>query len=226
MTVQTLYEITQTRQNAYSFLASIFLLEPRKETILDVQYELNHFLNNNEKLTVLMSLPDEVESLCQEYYDLFFVPSSGIYIPPFESALKRYQPYKKNAYGQLFSDDALHVQSCYEAVGFIPNQLEIFKPLKELSFPDHIGFELAFMGLLCANELSMFDDAEKAQKWRDLQYHFLSNHLCKWITNFALALKNNTSGFYNKAGVATQNWIFEDLENLKEKTNQKGGKYA
>ncbi len=211
------------RQNAYSFLAGLFLLEPNLENIVEVQRLLNSFLSEDEQLEQLITEPEEVDDLSQEYYDLFFVPSSGTYIPPFESTLKNYNPKKKKPYGRLFDKEALEVQAYYEAVGFVPWELDIFPPLKSIKFPDHIGYELAFMSLLCANERACGENGDKAAQWRNLQHQFLSEHLGKWIGNFARALEHNTEGFYQKAGIAARNWVCDDLEHLAETVIQSKG---
>ena len=212
-----------TRQNAYSFLASLFLLEPKQENIVEVQEELNQFLSEQDQIEVFVTQPEEVDNLTQEFYDLFFVPSSGAYVPPFESTLKNYRSKEKKPYGRLFSKDAVHVQSCYETVGFIPWKMKIFEPLRNVKFPDHIGYELAFMAVLCANEWASREDEEKALQWKNLQHQFLSEHLSKWIDNFAQAMENNAQGFYQKAGMAARNLVLEDLEILTETVFQAKG---
>ena len=72
-----------TRQNAYSFLASLFLLEPKQENIVEVQEELNQFLSEQDQIEVFVTQPEEVDNLTQEFYDLFFVPSLRVICPSF-----------------------------------------------------------------------------------------------------------------------------------------------
>lgn len=224
ITAYPLQEI-EARLHGYSFLASLFLTEPDHKTISEVQTQLKELLPEGEHLNVVKMTNDDVDDLRQLFYDLFFVPSSGVYVPPFESALKNYQPNKKKSYGNLFAKEATHVQSCYEAVGFVPWEMNIFQPIKDVRFPDHIGFELAFMALLCANEMESYGDEKISSQWETLQYQFLSDHLGKWITNFSLAMKNNQAGFYEKAGLAAENWVLDDLHNLEMKMERKRGEY-
>ncbi|QED46027.1 TorD/DmsD family molecular chaperone [Cytobacillus dafuensis] len=224
MNLTTNDQETLARQNTYGFLASLFLQEPEKENIEEIQQKLNDLINNMDQ--VLITSSEEVDDLIQEYYDLFFVPSSGQYVPPFESALRNYQPKKKKPYGKLFSNDAIHVQSCYDAVGFKPWKLKIFKPLEDVKFPDHIGFELAFMSVLCANEFASRNEEDKAFQWQMLEYEFLSEHLSEWIGNFSLAISNNSAGFYHKCASATHKVVLEDLKILEELANQKRGELS
>lgn len=222
MIINTIYE-AKTRENVYTFLASLFLLEPNQENIITLQKQLNELLEEKEKIKRFIQTEEEVLELCQEYYDLFFVPSSGCYVPPFEAALKNYQPGKKKPFSQLYNKDTVHVQSCYDVVGFNPWKLNIFQPLKDVKFPDHIGFELAFMALLCANDAKSNQELEDNYNWKRLQHQFLAEHLSQWAKNFSLAVKDNSRGFYEKATVAIMNWIFEDLENLEVIVNRKRG---
>ena len=101
--------------------------------------------------------------------------------------------------------------------------MKIFEPLRNVKFPDHIGYELAFMAVLCANEWASREDEEKALQWKNLQHQFLSEHLSKWIDNFAQAMENNAQGFYQKAGMAARNLVLEDLEILTETVFQAKG---
>lgn len=224
MNLTTNDQETLARQNTYGFLASLFLQEPEKDKIEEIGQKLNDLINDMDQVMITSS--EEVDDLIQEYYDLFFVPSSGQYVPPFESALRNYQPKKKKPYGKLFSNDAVHVQSCYDAVGFEPWKLKIFKPLKDVKFPDHIGFELAFMSVLCANEFASRNEEDKAFQWQMLEYEFLSEHLSKWIGNFSLAISNNTDGFYHKCASATHKVVLEDLKILEELAKQKRGELS
>ena len=81
--MNNIHEQIITRQNTYSFLASLFLLEPKQENIVEVQQELNQFLSEQDQLEVFITQPEEVDNLTQEFYDLFFVPSSNVICPSF-----------------------------------------------------------------------------------------------------------------------------------------------
>jgi len=218
MTNTQAIESAQSRMQIYTALAEIFLQLPILENIKDQASLINALLNEDENEAVVDNY-GAIEAIKQEYYDLFFVPMSGLYIPPYESALLEYNVAKKRPYGQLFGSAARHVQACYEDVGFNYQELNIFEPLKDITFPDHIGFELAFMGLLCLAEKSALEKEEEAglteaKGWVELQSQFLDEHLSKWVSNLAKAIKNNSNGFYAKAALATASWIDEELSYL------------
>lgn len=222
---KTIVSDANIRQENYSFLASLFLLEPREEKIDEIEQLLNLILNKKDVVTEY-SKQNEVKNITQEFYDLFFIPVSGKYVPPFESALRNYRPMEKKPYGQLYGIDALHVQSCYDAVGFDPWKLKMFGPLKQIRFPDHIGYELAFMAVLCASEHRSRGNKEIVDQWQGLQYEFLADHLGKWIENFSAAVANNTVGFYEKCAKAACKIVLEDLKILEEKfTVSRGGEH-
>ncbi|SDF42189.1 TorD/DmsD family molecular chaperone [Sporolituus thermophilus] len=137
-----------------------------------------------ERSAAAASSASALQALQQEYYDHFFVPCSGKYVPPFESAIK---------YNTLWSEDAVHCAACYETLGFEPRSLEIFPPLKEVAVPDHIGFQLAFMAFLTKGE--SVAEAE-SEGWQGLQSQFLREHLLSWLPDYAAALAKTGGEFY------------------------------
>ena len=84
----------------------------------------------------------------------FFVPTSGRYVPPYESAFLGYDRAKPGRFGKLNGAPAGHVRSCWERTGFDPGKLTIFEPLRASFLPDHVGLEMAFMAFLCRAEKS------------------------------------------------------------------------
>lgn len=226
----TLLQTVNSRQQIYSFLANIFLQEPVADHLLTLQQTLKSILTESGEKNLSLAVDiDEVhhmnmENLRQEYYDCFFVPMSGKYVPPYESALRSYKPGKKKPYGFLNGPEAAHVASCYAAVGFVPSKLDMFSPWKEIQFPDHIGFELAFMATLCDAEIRAFKTmgAEGSESWERLQVSFLKEHLHKWLGNFAYALHELAPGYYAQAAQVAEKWVLLDLEAL-DKGGNSGG---
>lgn len=214
--------LAATKENIYSFLASIFLQEPdslswpdQAQTLSKILQELGHGpLNYGEVIPEQLSI--HVENLRQEFYDCFFVPMSGRYVPPYESALLNYQPGKAKPYGSLSSPESHHVAKCYATTGFVPNQLNVFTPLKELPFPDHAGFELAFMAMLARAEKESWNDGhpEQAVRWKDWSSRFLQEHLINWWPNFTQALEAMAPGYYAQVAKVVHLWLMSELEIL------------
>ena len=218
-----------SRESFYTYLAGIFLQEPsvdlwplQRQALAEYLKESGIEINFGE--TILEDAPSIVEKLRQEYYDCFFVPMSGKYVPPYESALLGYNAQKSKSFGPLNSNEANHVDQCYEVVGFNPRELNMFAPLKEIQFPDHAGFELIFMAMLCGAEKAAWerDNPSQAKEWASLQFQFLQEHLAKWWPNFVLALEKMAPGFYALAAKAGEIWIQSELDDFHNELNQGG----
>lgn len=173
------------RAKAYEFLAEIFLQEPDKEGIT----RLKSWAHGNEQ--ALLSLLEKIEAqdqeltvLCQEYYDLFFVPVSGRFVPPFESAVRNAlrKDGEKTKFGRLLGDETALVDALYRQTEFFPGRLPVFDPLKQLNVPDHLGFELAYMAYLCRLEEERVVKGLQTGPIRMLEEQFLGSHLNQWLS--------------------------------------------
>lgn len=195
-------DICRSRKELYDFLAYYFLNVPTKANLKKIykQKGLLRELADDETL-----FPDNYQSMkldthVQEYYDRFFVTSSSIYVPPFEYAIRnKQQSGEAVKYGMLNNNGSFHVQDCYQAVGFNPNMLNMFKPLQAIKFPDHYAFEISFMAYLVSAEQICFteNDPSKAYRWRLLQRQFIMEHLGQWIGDFATLAKEKKRGLYS-----------------------------
>ena len=198
------------RTDVYSFLASIFLQEPNEQTLHKqlrlLQIELKYPLADRTMM----------EKIKQEFFDCFFVPVSASYTPPYESALLNYD--EKRQFGYLTGPATQEVLAFYQGVQFDPLELSVFEPLKEVSLPDHVGFELAYMAYLCQQE----DAAQKrgaasaATMWAVWQKEFLSQHLARWLPKLAKALADRQAEFYATAAEFAASWVNADLGELSE----------
>lgn len=209
------------RQKVYSFLAEIFLQEPNVKRWPEQLWALEEFINETDETPEFRDLIPEnvgkaVEKVQQEFYDCFFVPMSGQYVPPFESALQHFKPGVKRPFGSLNSPEGDHVAKCYAAVGFNPWELNIFAPLREVRLPDHIGFELAFMAMLCTSEISAGENnqLEEVLKWQETEKQFLKEHLVLWVPQFTQAMDEIASGYYAEAAKAVEQWVKSEWEDL------------
>lgn len=85
-------------------------------------------------------LSDEVVELAlKDWNELFFVPSSGRYMPPLESV------FREERLGGPLTAGA---RAAYQASGFDPRELDMDPLWKSSLHPDHLGVELAFVSAL------------------------------------------------------------------------------
>lgn len=216
---------TDFRLKTYSLLAEIFLQEPTLNRWPEHYRAISELLQERGEVPFFAGHipefgPSVIEKVQQEFYDRFFVPRSERYIPPFESALLNYKPGVKKSFGYLNSPEGNHVAQCYAALGFYPWELNIFAPLREIHMPDHIGFELSFMAMLCVAEYEAQkkNQLENVRKWQETESEFLLGHLTQWITQFSQALQERAPGFYADAAKVTEHWINDDSEALIQST--------
>jgi len=157
-------------------------------------------------------LRDSLDAITQEYYDLFFVPSSARYVPPFESAA-----ISKVLWGR----ETIHCAECYKAVSFDPFGLDIFPPLKEQGVPDHIGLQLAFSAFLTKMDAESKASPESAL-WRNLELQFLQEHLLNWVPSYAEALKKRSDTFYSALTAALADFLAMDALALQHIQRKRG----
>lgn len=211
--------ICENRKNIYELLSYCLLNSPREETLegmLKGQEVLHGLLDESEEKFQIRL--EDLKSYEQEYYDRFFVPGSESFVPPYESAIRnRSKGDKKVKYGKLDGKETFHVKACYEMVAFKPSDLNMFKPLKDIQYPDHIAYQMAFMTYLVALEEGSLkvEDKDKASKWRNLQEEFLRDHLCRWIQDFAALSEEKNKGLYSYWLKLAAAWVREDSQDLK-----------
>jgi len=213
--------LATSRQKVYSFIAEIFLQEPSSARWVEQRQALAELLREAGETPSFGDLIPEdvlkaVEKVRQEFYDCFFVPMSGHYVPPFESALRNYKTGVQKPFGSLNSLEGNHVTECYAKVGFHPWGLNVFGPLKEIRLPDHIGFELSFMAILCASEILAWENEqmENVQRWQTVQRQFLKEHLMEWLPQFSQAMQEIAPGYYAEAAKVAEQWVRSDCDDL------------
>lgn len=101
-----------------------------------------HFLSGVER--------KDLGQVRQEFFDLFFVPVSGSYCPPFAETARA-------GHGT----DNKRVARFFQEAGFIPALLPGLPPyLKNLGRSDHIGFELGFLATVLEAAAVTLDNGE------------------------------------------------------------------
>lgn len=220
------FEATE-RSMVYEIFAAAYLQLPTRESIkgfLDFVTEFSRLypiieftdfvalvVKRNEMIAGNEN-DDVLDVLRQEYYDHLFVPSSGNYVPPFESVVKN---------NSLWGAETLHCAECYDSLGFDPCQLDMFPPLKEVKIPDHIGYQLAFMAFMARGE-SQAETEEQAERWRSLQYQFLWEHLVSWLPGYADAVSRIGSPYYAGLAALLAKYVGTDITVLAESQRMRG----
>lgn len=211
-------DLFKNRIKIYKLLAYGYLNKPSQEFLQSLDHTKPFFQEMiNTKIPNYKE--DDLENIAQEYYDRFFVPKSGIYVPPFESAIvNRTYDGLQVKYGRLDSNETIHVKTCYEMVNFKPDKLKMFEPLRYISFPDHIAYELAFIAYLCESHYYALCKGEKENifRWNNLQKQFLQEHLLKWIRDYSSLTKSIKEGFYSYLTEISASWVEFDLYFLDE----------
>lgn len=206
---------TAHRAGAYEFLAGIFLKKPSPEILS----ELNAWAQTSgdsqiqSLLTKILKKDPCLENLEQEYYDLFFVPVSGRFVPPFESAITGAlrEEGKTTKFGSFWGTETVEIAHLYERTGFQPNQLVIFGPLRELNLLDHLGFELSFMAYLCRLQEEQENLGLAISGLQQLQKSVLTQHLNRCLPLFVKDLERvDQSGYYLYFAKLTQTLCEEE----------------
>lgn len=210
--------VAEKRLEIYEFLSYSYLNIPSNE-LLDLIQKSSNDLRNLTGTSLDFMEGKDIDYFIQEYYDRFFVPTSKLFVPPYESAIRNKKNKKgKVVYGKLDSEETFHVKACYEMVDFKVEELNGFKPLKENHFPDHIAFEMSFLTYLISLEKSSLEkeDNLRARQWRKLQKDFLADHISKWIREYARLSNEKGVGLYSYLSNIAANWTDMDLEYLIE----------
>ncbi len=186
------------RADAYKLLAECYYLpdETLLKTLEDFGKTYGGFFS---QVVRNAPKPDDLERHKVDYSRLFLGPFK-LLAPPYGAV------YLEN--GKFMSYSTLVVRDLYEQEG-----LDIV--LKDS--PDHISVELEFMYFLALKETKAREnsDLEEATRLYDKQTSFLQIHLGRWIRPFAHNIeKNAQTEFYKALGLATKNFVLEDLGRL------------
>lgn len=223
-------ENAMDRARGYEVLAEVFLKEPLPEEMEGLKVWTDS--GSTEKLLELKVILEKIQSddpelinLTQEYYDLFFVPVSGRFIPPFESTIRgaKREKGKKIKYGAYWGMQTHQLAALYEKVGFDPGALEIFEPLKETKMPDHLGLELLFIAYLCRLEDKAVKSGQEITGLRQLQNRMLNDHLLGWLPQFTTELvRLESSGYYSYFALLALELCREESKSLNETFERSG----
>ncbi|WP_243359715.1 molecular chaperone TorD family protein [Fundidesulfovibrio terrae] len=121
--------------------------------------------------------PGELALAREDWNELFFVPSSGRYLPPLESA------FREKRLGGPHAADAL---AAYRAAGFDPARLDVDQLWRPAPPPDHLGVELAFVSALIGSASRRPETAEGLLASAAL---FHAAHVAPWAGDYGMELE-------------------------------------
>ncbi len=153
-------------------LSNMYLCKPDRETLAKWRTLLSEDIPNilldlkNAVNKVDMACNKEFEDLLWEYTRLFIGPYK-LPCPPWESV---YTSPKRLLMQEAYDE----VRSYYNKVGLTINDQEIMA--------DHIGAELNFLAVLLRKASN---EPTKQLYYRDLAKKFVTEHIMKWIPQFA-----------------------------------------
>lgn len=181
MEIKNLLEL---RVFAYDVLRRVFLTEPTKELIVQLQNgvidsfpfkEENRFLKEGVKQ--VQTYFDTFE-LAEDYDDLHW-DYTRMFIGPYKLPVPIWESAYVNKDGLLFQEETLRVRRFYLKNNFISLQ-------HGREADDHLGLELDFMYQLSKLLIDLIKEEKLSHFHRILidQKYFLKEHLLKWTPQF------------------------------------------
>ena len=144
--------------------------------------------------------PGRVSGALRAEYQRLFVGPYHLEAPPYESC------YRDGA-GMVMGQAAVEVRRSYAEAG-----IALHPDVRDL--PDHIAFELRFLGLLARDEGRLWRAGRRADlaACLDHQARFLADHLAGWVGPFAQRVREaDRSRFYARLAAATAALVAADL---------------
>jgi TorA maturation chaperone TorD len=138
--------------------------------------------------------------------DRLLLDYTRLFLGPLEIRAKPYGSVWLEADGGLMQESTAAVQALYEEGGF-----EIAGDFREL--PDHVAAELEFLYLLIhrRNQAQQSADAAALANVEGLRRRFLAQHLGRWISPFATAVKTGAQEpFYRELADLTERFVAEE----------------
>ena len=180
---------------AYGLLGSMYLCKPDRETLSSwkallseaVPDILSDLKNALDKIDIASD--SELEDLLWEYTRLFIGPYK-LPCPPWESVYT--------------SPKRLMMQEAYDEVRDYYNKAELTINNQGI-MADHIGAELNFLAVVLQKANS---DPEKEQYYRNLAKGFLTEHIIKWVPQFARDMEDAADlPFYKTLAKVTRSMV-------------------
>jgi TorA maturation chaperone TorD len=182
-------EECQAWAQLFGLAAALYLREPTVEqarNCLAVGQALAKHLPDESFVHLLTRVSiEDIAEVKQEFFDLFFVPVSGSYCPPFGEIA-----------GPGHNVDNGGVARVFQETGFIPAVLPgLPSYLRSLGRPDYIGFELAFLATIWG-AAALSPDNTEAKGLYETGLFFHGNYLASWAADFGRKVAETAQSNY------------------------------
>jgi TorA maturation chaperone TorD len=144
-------------------------------------------------------VPEHISSLSREFNQLFMIPGSK-YLIPYES---HHHQESADFPGTILSKE---VGLIYQKAGFVLDR-------HNMEFPDYIGNELAFAGIMLKKASKKETQDNSLATYYQLYLEFLKDHLSMWIPAFSQRLQQKSSSVYFKTWAIFLNQFIKKEQN-------------
>ncbi len=187
-------EQSLARARIYDVLASLYLNQPDAELVAAFGAVAGALAQSAGLTDIALPIAEDVAALQADYNALFFVPVSGRYLPPYESAQRA---------RRLWGPITHQVADFYASVGFDPARLRMDEHWQRLDAPDHIGVELA-----CLSALWQTRAAAPAPEITGAIDFFTREHIRRWLPAYGDQLAQNAeTSLYRLLGRLTRAFV-------------------
>jgi TorA maturation chaperone TorD len=198
----------KSRRDFYYFLSWLYLEGPSQELVEDLihgKFQLEYRNREIEEgVKLLRKWAEGMGDVREGYLDaqdefarLFIGPGKPL-VSPYQSVYEEGTPYGKAT---------LRMKEIYA-------EAEVSKGSGVKEPEDHIGMELAFMGLLC-NRISSLVDKSEILKNLHTQKKFLNEQMLKWVPKFCEdILKSERASFYRGVAMLTLGFLEEEKRSI------------
>jgi putative dimethyl sulfoxide reductase chaperone len=168
----------------FELAAGMYLCDPQPELLSFLKEQMGREIENDSSSLGAAAFQFhtqeplwELEVVRQDYYDLFFVPVSGRYLPPYESARLE---------GRLGGARTRQVNWFYQESGFKSSCLKSSPAWGMNLAPDHIGLEMGFAAILM-EKIERGSPLERTQAGAAFE-SFMDQHLSLWAGSYGCDL--------------------------------------
>lgn len=193
---------------AYEVLAEALLNVPSERVLSDVRLVAQAM--GRAEFDQYQAAPE----LEQRYYDRFFVPTGGVFVPLSESRFSNVdETADRIAYGPEANNGTDHVTACYRQVGFEYRALAGYDLAVQRLRPDSLASELAFLAYV--HTVGCVQDATgELNAWDRFALQFLREHT-GWMTTAAQVMAR-TDDLYARLCVLAVDVCAADRAQLEE----------
>ena len=222
-TANQLSEQAWSRVKLYQLLATVYIKPPDPDFLKLLAGWVSSLIKNKDYFKLLPEQMKRSLSLLdgffqkaggeswEEFEATMSVEFTRLFrgVKPFYSPLPPYESVYRAESKRIFSESTIEVQQEYRHFGVGLAKEVNGEP------PDHISFELEFMGYLCSQEAAAWarNDESSALGFLEAEKEFLRKHLMIWLPRWCEEVgKYDRQGIFSGFATLTEGWIIFDCE--------------